>query len=306
MEHQAHTVAATIARAVERIRAAGSESARLDAEVLLASVLAIDRSGIVAYPSVPLSPTQAEAFETYVARRCSGEPVAYIRGIREFSGVALSVDRRVLVPRPETEMLVDLGIERVREALTSRPRPADTAPFLVWDVGTGSGAIAVAIAIELRKRRYGDAVHFHLSDISADALDVAKLNAAAHGVADLMTFRLGDLDDAAPGGSGRADLVVANLPYVPTASMADLPAAISFEPIVALDGGLDGLDVIRRLLPTLPDRLNTAGTALFEIGADQADLFAAAVGDALPGWHSRVHDDLAGLPRVVELQRADG
>ena len=306
MEHVTQTVGEAIAHSVERLRVSGSESARLDAEVLLGSVLGIDRSGIIAYPDIPLSPTQAAVFQSYLDRRCAGEPVAYIRGMREFGGVALRVDPRVLIPRPETETLVELAIERVRDALTSRPRPSGAAPFGVWDIGTGSGAIPVAMATQLRKLRYGEAVRYHLSDVSADALEVAKLNAVAHGVADLMTFALGDLAavDARP--AEPTDLLVSNLPYIPTRDLADLPVAIGFEPRLALDGGPDGLDIIRRLLRTLPGLLDDEGLALLEIGADQADAIWLAVNEALPDWHLSIHADLAGQARVAEVRRSGG
>lgn len=306
MQHATLTVGEAIARSVERLTASGSESARLDAEVLLGSALGIDRTGIIAYPTAPLGPGQARTFASYIDRRCDGEPVAYIRGIKEFYGLAISVDARVLIPRPETEKLVTLVIDRVREILTSAPRPVGSAPLLIWDIGTGSGAIPVAIASELRQRRYGEAVRFHLSDASTDALDVAKLNAAAHGLADLMTFAAGDLGEASLDRSGTADIIVANLPYVPTGSFTSLPIATSFEPRAALDGGADGLVVIRRLLTVLPDLLPAKGLALLEIGADQGDAITAAVAEALRGWSTTLHPDLSGQVRVAELQRIGG
>ena len=141
--------------------------------------------------------------------------MAYIRGLKEFYGAAIVVDDRVLIPRPETETLVELAVARIRADLTSAPRPAEAGPYLVWDVGTGSGAIAVAIGLELRRRRYGDAVRFVVSDISPEALTVATINAVAHGLADLFTFAQGDLTDVLPA-PRPVDLLVANLPYIPT------------------------------------------------------------------------------------------
>jgi release factor glutamine methyltransferase len=211
----------------------------------------------------------------------------------------------VLIPRPETETLVDLALERITTALTSGGRDARSEPFLVWDVGTGSGAIAVALASTLRRRRYGEAVRFHLSDVSPEALAVAVENAVSHGVADLMDFESGDLvsPDARP--SRRVDLLVANLPYVPGPMVPDLPVAASFEPVLALDGGEDGLTLLRRLLPGLPGVLVPRATALLEVGADHADRVQAAVAAELPGWSCSIRPDLSGVPRVADIGSPD-
>ena len=300
------TVGEAITAAADRLADAGSESPRLDAEVLLGNVLGVDRSGLIAYPMAPLGSGQVQRFEWYVERRSKGEPVAYIRGIKEFYGVALMVDPRVLIPRPETETLVTLAIERIRHELTTTPRPTDSEPYLVWDVGTGSGAIPIAIAAELRRHRYGDAVRFHLSDVSDDALDVAKLNAASQGVADLMSFAAGDLAEAGPTPNRSADLLVANLPYIPSESMPELPVGISFEPATALDGGPDGLGLIRRLLLSLDEVVAQRGMVLLEIGSDQGEAIESEMARTSPGWSSTVHADLSGRPRIVELQRSDG
>jgi release factor glutamine methyltransferase len=291
-----------LADASARLAASGSESARLDAEVLLADVLGVDRSGLIAHPEAVLSTGQIESYEAYIVRREAGEPVAYIRGLKEFYGAAISVDARVLIPRPETETLVELALARITADLTGAPRASDE-PYLVWDIGTGSGAIAVAVASELRRRRYGDAVRFLVSDISGDARDVATLNVVAHGLAHLFTFAEGDLVDVAPAPARPVDLLLANLPYVPAAMVPDLPVAASFEPAGALDGGPDGLDVIRRLLPRAPEVVAPGGAVLLEIGGDQAPLMRAAAAEALPGWSCTVHPDLSGSPRVALLER---
>jgi len=296
------TVGAVLQRATADLQASGSESARLDAEVLLGHVLGVDRSALGAHPEARLGPGQVAAYAASLERRAQGEPVAYIRGLKEFYGAAIVVDRRVLIPRPETEALVDLALEHIRADLTAAPRGRDAPPYVVWDVGTGSGAIAVALGIELRRRRYHDAVRFHVSDSSADALAVATINAVSHGLADLFTFARGDLTDVVP--SPRpVDLLVANLPYIPSAAIADLPVAASFEPVVALDGGPDGRALFRRLLPELPAAVCAAGTVLLEVGADQAEALAVAAAEALPHWSREVHPDLGGRPRVLRLQR---
>jgi release factor glutamine methyltransferase len=285
---------------VASLQAAGSETARLDAEVLLGHVLGIDRSALAAHPEAPLGTGQAAAFEASLERRRQGEPVAYIRGIKEFYGAAIIVDRRVLIPRPETETLVELALERIRAELTGSLRSRDAGPYLVWDIGTGSGAIPVALGEQLRRRRYGDAVRFHVSDVSKAAIDVATINVVSHGLADLFTFGVGDLLDALPS-PVPVDLLVANLPYIPSSALPALPVAASFEPMMALDGGPDGLAVIRRLLPGLPGALARGGVALLEIGGDQSDRVEAAVAELLPHWSCRLHDDLGGSPRVAEI-----
>jgi len=211
------------------------------------------------------------------------------------------VDARALIPRPDTELLVELALERIVDALVSAPRPSDAPPMRAWDMGTGSGAIAVSLAVTLRRRGFLDAVRLVASDVSPDALGVAIENAVAHGVADRIEFGVGDLLAVEPPPS-RVDLVAANLPYVRSAEIAGLRFSL-FEPTLALDGGPDGLDIIRRLLERLPDALTPGGGALLEIGADQADAVQGAVAAALPGWTTTVHPDLAGLPRVVAIDQ---
>jgi release factor glutamine methyltransferase len=302
----APTIGALISEATARLRASGSPSPRLDAELLLGHALRIDRAGLLAMPELTVGPEVARAFGESVARRERGEPVAYIRGLKEFYGLAFSVDPRALIPRPETERLVEIALERVREALLGQPRPAGTPALRVWDVGTGSGAIAISVAVECRRRGYADDVRVLATDSSADALALATENTVGHGVADTVTLRradLADLDAVTAAEWLPVELLCANLPYVPTAVLPELPVAASFEPTAALDGGADGLAVVRRLLPALPSVLASGGVALLEIGADQADAVADAVAAALPGWRLTVQRDLAGLPRVVELAR---
>jgi release factor glutamine methyltransferase len=299
------SVGEALVGASTRLHDAGSESARLDAEVLLGHVLGVERSTLAAHPEAALGIAQADAFERCLERRARGEPVAYIRGLKEFWGAALIVDERVLIPRPETEALVELAVAQVRTQLTSAPRDRSAAPFLVWDVGTGSGAIPVAMGLELRRRRYGDAVRFIASDVSADALAVATINIVSHGLADLVDIRQADLADATLT-SRPVDLLTANLPYIPTADIGGLPVAASFEPRVALDGGPDGLRLLSRLLAQLPSVLAAEGVAFLEIGSDQGPAVEAAVAELLPGWRCRIHPDLGGRPRVARLDSAGG
>lgn len=293
------SVAGLVAEASGRLLEAGSPSARLDAELLMGFTLGIDRTGVIAAGLTPVPPPAAAAFEGYVTRRLAGEPVAYIRGLREFHGLAFATDPRALIPRPETEQLVDQAVAEVAHRLTSAPRPAGSPPVRVVDVGTGSGAIAVSVVAALRRRRMDGEVAVTAVDISPDALDLARENAVAHATAERMTFHQGDLLE---GLGGAFDVVCANLPYVASGAIPDLAADLAFEPLLALDGGPDGLDVIRRLLVQLPGALARDGVALLEIGYDQGATVVAAAAEALPGWRCTVDTDLAGLPRVARVE----
>lgn len=298
------TVRDLLEPSVARLRAAGSPSPRLDAELLLGYVLGVDRAAVLAHPEAPVGTGQAAALETAVARRERGEPVAYIRGVKEFYGLAFTADPRALIPRPETELLVDLAQAWVRARLSSAPRAADARPMVVLDVGTGSGAIAVALAVTFRRRGYGDAVRQLATDVSADALGLAVENAVGHGVADAIEFYRADLLEGPPvGDEGTVDLLLANLPYVPSADLPALPVAASFEPAMALDGGPDGSRVIARLVEHLDRVLAPDGLALLEIGDGQGERLRTLVEEVLPGWTSVLHDDLGGTPRVLELAR---
>ena len=201
----------------------------------------------------PRSATAAAArFDEAVVRRESGEPVAYIRGVREFLGLAFVVDERGLIPRPETERLVELAEVEIARRLTGAPRPPGSPPIRVIDVGTGSGAIAVSLAVRLRRRRMADDVDILAVDDLDETLDLARENAVGHAVGDLVRFATADL---VPAIETPFDLILANLPYVATSALEGLAVGISFEPRHALDGGPDGLSMIGRLVAMLPDVL---------------------------------------------------
>ena len=189
--------------------------------------LGVDRVGVLAHPDAPVPGTAAAAFEGFVSRRERGEPVAYIRGFREFHGQAIATDPRALIPRPETELLVDEAITAVVNRLTAAPRTEGAPPLRVADVGTGSGAIAVALIAALRRRRMDEHVMVTAVDISPEALDLARENAAGHGVADRMRFREGDLLTI---GDTPYAVICANLPYVATGALDGLATDLSFEP----------------------------------------------------------------------------
>ena len=269
----------------------------------MGQVIGLDRTAVVAHQDAPLGVDHEATFEALVVRREAGEPVAYIREVKEFYGFALSVDTRALIPRPETELLVELAISRTRAAVAARPREPGAPRFRVLDVGTGNGAIAIAMARTLRRAGFGDVVRFTASDISEAALSLALENAVSQGVADLIDLRVADLLSSAVEIDQPPGVIVANLPYVATGALDALGPILAFEPRLALDGGPDGLDVIRRLLAELPRVLARDGIALLEIGADQAASAMAMAAEALPGWSATIHPDLAGLPRVMELER---
>jgi len=286
---------------IARLRESGSETARLDAELLLAHALDTDRTAILAHTDAAVGDGAAARFVASLDRRTAGEPVAYIRGIKEFHGLAFGVDPRALIPRPETERLVELAELEVVRRLVGAPRPAGSPPVRVIDVGVGSGAVAVTLAVLLRRRRMLDEVAIAATDVSEDAVQLAKENAVAHAVGDRIEFSTSDL---LPGSdTKRWDIVAANLPYVRSGAVPNLPVAASFEPATALDGGPDGLAVIGRLLDQLPQALAADGVALLEIGGDQEAGLRALASKRLPGWSCEVERDLGGLPRVAVLRR---
>lgn len=260
-------------RAADLVRGSGLE--RLDAELLLAHALGVDRGEFHRAPEREVPPGAEAAFRALAARRARAEPVAYLLGTKGFRWLDLAVDARVLVPRPETEGLVEAAVELL-------PRGAR-----VVDVGTGSGAIALALASE----RSDLAVV--ATDVSADALAVARGNAERLGLA--VAFASGDLLE---GVEGPIDAVVANPPYVADDEILP-PDVADWEPLLALRAGPDGLDVIRRLVPAAADR---APFLALEVGRGQAPAVAALCRDA---GLSRVavRSDLAGIPRVVVASR---
>jgi len=295
------TVRALLDVGIARLRESGSETARLDAELLLAHALDTDRTAILAHTDAPVGDGAAARFQASLDRRAAGEPVAYIRGIKEFHGLAFGIDPRALIPRPETERLVELAELEIVRSLLGAPRPAGSPPVRVIDVGVGSGAVAVTLAVLLRRRGMLDEVALAATDLSEDALQLARENAVAHAVGDRIAFSTADL---LPGSeTTRWDVVAANLPYVRSGAMPTLPVATSHEPPTALDGGPDGLTVIGRLLDQLPDALAPHGVALLEIGGDQEAALRALVIERLPGWSCEVERDLGGLPRVAILRR---
>ena len=257
---------------------------RLDAVFLLAHAGGVSRQEMIAHRERKLAPEVAERFEMLVARREAGAPLAYVTGEAGFYGRMFAVDERVLVPRPETELAVEWAVRHLRAI----GREAGTAA----DVGTGSGAIAVTLACELPD------LNVFASDASQPALAVARANAARNDVFQHVTFLHGDL--AAPLlPFAPFDCVVANLPYVPTAECAAPPDSVAFEPLVARDGGADGLALYRRLLPDLPSLIAPRGIALLEAAPVNARALEALVRAVLPSAGVETIVDYAELDRLV-------
>jgi len=296
------TVAELLQEGLLRLRESGSESARLDAELLLGHVAGLDRTALLAHPDAVVPDGATARYREALERRETGEPVAYIRGLKEFYGLAFAVDPRALIPRPETERLVELAEEEIVRRLVVGPRLPGARPIEIVEVGTGSGAAVIALAVSLRRRGMLDEVRLLATDVSRDAADLARENAVAHAVADRIDVAVADLF---PGATGPWDVLLANLPYVRADAIAGLPKAAGFEPRVALDGGPDGLAVIGRLLNALPGALTRDGVALLEIGGDQGMAIVDEVEQRLPGWSCRVELDLAQQPRVARIERAN-
>ena len=296
------TIAQALAWATHDLRAT-SETPRLDAELLLAHVLGWARAQLLAEGRLSLTETQAAAFRGLVMRRTALEPVAYLIGHKEFYGIDLMVDRRALMPRPETELLVELALGFARRRaqdersmkLDRSPLVVRPAPFVVADIGTGSGAIAIALALHLPEARI-DAI-----DISPDALALAQQNVERHGLDGRVRLQQGDLlaPLAAP-----VDLIVANLPYT---ILSEIDEGVRrYEPHQALDGGADGLALYRRLMAQAPAKLRPGGAVLLEIGATQAAAVTDLARRAFPDATVSVHRDLAGHDRVVVIDKMTG
>jgi release factor glutamine methyltransferase len=284
------TVRHALADAARRLEALGIEDAGLEAEFLLRYVLRLDRAAFLQKLQEPLGGEADSRYHEVLARRLNREPAAYITGRREFFGLELEVTPAVLIPRPETELLVEAAVALARDRLGGGTN------VMIADVGTGSGAVAVAIARTLPEARV------YATDISAAALSVAQRNAARHGVGNRVRFFGGDLLEPLP---EAVDVLVANLPYVTTADWRDLaPEVRDFEPRQALAGGEDGLDIIRRLLVQAPSHLRPGGAVALEIGAGQAEAVQALARRVFPTSRSELRRDLAGRDRVFLIDTA--
>lgn len=281
------TVGRAVVAGTQRLAGAGLDTPRLDSEVLLGHVLGFDRAQLYTHADRLLTDGERGRFEDLIDRRFRHEPVAYLVGRKAFYGIELAVDPRVLIPRPETELLVDLALD----LLASVDHGAER--HIVADVGTGSGAIALSIAANTSR------AHLYATDISHVALALAAENARRLGLADRVTFLQGDLLESVP---QPVHLIIANLPYIAEDEWSSLqPDIAEFEPALALSGGPDGLDLIRRLLAQAPAYLRPHGALLLEIGSRQGAEVAKLVAAALPGASVEVLMDYAYQDRIVRV-----
>ncbi len=267
------------------LTAAGIPDAHLEAELLLRRATNTGRAAFLALPDIDITDEQQALFRELLTRRLNREPAAYILGHREFYGLDFKVDPRVLIPRPETELLVD-------EALAwCRGRDAAT----LADIGTGCGAVAISLSVN------NPGATVYATDVSDGALEVAATNCRTHGVASRVKLLRGDLLTPL---LGPVDLIVANLPYVTEAEMTALLLEINrYEPRVALAGGADGLELVNRLCDAAPEYLKPHACLLLEMAPAQTAAVAARLRRIFPAAEVSVLQDLAGLARVVRLRR---
>jgi release factor glutamine methyltransferase len=271
-----------LARARGVLAESGIEDAPLEGEILLRHVLGISRSQLFTDPDIEFSPAQEQALNQLLERRARGEPAAYITGHREFYGLDFSVNISVLIPRPETELLVEKALEIARNG---------SVPTIA-DIGTGCGAIAISLAVNLPGAR------IYATDLSPGALKVARANCRRHGVAGRIVLLRGNLLEPL---KKPVDMIVANLPYV---SEADLPRTgpLRYEPVLALNGGQKGLDIIKVLCCQAREKLGRGGNLLLEIGQGQSDSVTGILREVFPAGRLGIHRDLAGIERVVTLR----
>lgn len=278
------TVDTALRSAIGRLHAAGIDTARLDARLLLGDVLKVETADLVAHPERPLAEPEIERFRALIERRCLHQPVSQLLARREFWGLTFRVTAETLIPRPETETIVEQALAGI---------PDRARALRVLDLGTGTGCLLLALLHELPQAT-GLAI-----DRSAGALAVASANADALGLTERAEFRLGNWTE---GLAERFDLMVSNPPYIATADVERLgPEVARYEPHLALDGGRDGLDCYRAIARGVSRCLQPDGRLLLEIGVGQGDSVAAifaAVGFACQARHN----DLAGVPRCLVLQ----
>jgi release factor glutamine methyltransferase len=279
------TVGEALRHTARRLEAVG-RTGRLDASLLLEHVTGTSRESFITDGERALSATENAALAGAVERRLAGVPIAYLTGRAGFYGRTFAVDERVLVPRPESEHLIDAALAGLRARSGAAGRVAD--------IGAGCGALAVTLAAEL------PGAWVFGTDISRDAIAVARSNAARNDVFQSCTFLNGDLGAPLVRFAPFA-CIVANLPYVPTAEIPAAPDPVSFEPRIALDGGPDGLALYRRLIAALPALTAPQATVVFEAAPGSIEQLAALVRAAFPGARAEIEADYAALPRVVRF-----
>jgi release factor glutamine methyltransferase len=287
------TIGAALRQAIRCLERHGVSEPRAAAEVLLGDLLATTRLRLYVEADCPLSTDQQAAYMLRLQRRRRGEPVQYITGKQEFWSLEFIVSPQVLIPRPESEVLVEHGARFVQQWCTAYPQ----ARLAVLDVGTGSGNLAISLAHALPQ------AHVWAVDCAYGALQVARQNAQRLGVAERLHWVCGDLVTAFQGGRRCFALCMANLPYVTTAEWHSLPREIKdYEPVDALCGGRDGLELIRRLIAASPEVLAPGGVLLLEVGWQQATAVQETIQQQQHFSSHGVYHDLAGIARVVWAQ----
>lgn len=290
----ADSVNHVLKNATRRLVAAGCDTPQLDAELLLAHTLPKTRTWLYQHAQDQLKQNQQEAFFKLIARRENHEPVAYIVGHKAFYDLDMLVNRHVLIPRPETELLVETVIQIANDRLENI---SSKSKFSIVDVGTGSGCIVIALAKHLPP------ANLLAVDISQRALEVARQNASRHRVSNKITFLVTDLLEplAVP-----VDIIVSNPPYISQPELTKatmMPEVNKFEPRLALDGGQDGLQIIHRLLRQAKEKLRPDGTLLVEIGSGQGPAVTQLAQTYFSGANIQIKPDLAGLDRLLLIQR---
>ena len=270
----------------ETLMRTGSPDAQLEAEVLIRHVLRIDRATFFRDLEQPVTDCDRERLDDLVNRRLNREPLNYITGLREFYGLDFEVSDSVLIPRQETELLVDTVISLAR----SRPK----CEMKICDIGTGSGAIAVSVAVNL------PSAEVMAIDISQRALDIADANRRMHGVYNRVSLRRGNLLEPV---DWKPEIIVSNPPYIRRSALSLLQPEIQYEPSVALDGGPDGLEVIRGLLRQSSDKVSSTGAILFEIDSSQKDSARMLSREYFPNSEISILDDLSGNSRAILIEK---
>ena len=265
----------------------GIPDARLEAEVMVMNVMRVARQDLFSQQETELSAQQEQDLAQFMERRRLREPLAYILGYKEFYGINLLVSPNVMIPRPETESLVE-------HALFMSLMGMETRELVIADVGTGTGAIAINLAIHL------PAARIYAIDTTDPVLDVASYNIRSHNVADRITLLQGDLLEPLP---EPVDLIVANLPYIPSQRIPTLQPEIQWEPKQALDGGADGLELATRLLTQASGKLKEQGVILLELDPEQMPAVAALAAQHLPEATTSIEKDLARLDRILVINR---
>lgn len=275
------TLKQALQRARDTLQSHRIENATLTAEVMLRYILKINRVQLYQVLDAELEPEQENELWSLVERHLTGEPVAYITGHKEFFGIDFYVDRRALIPRPETELLVEKTLELAE----------DKGVITIADIGTGCGTVAIALAVHLPKAK------IYATDISALALELAVRNCQQHQVLDKICFLQGNLLEPL---LEPVDIIVANLPYVKENEIV-LSRSLSFEPRLALDGGKDGLAQIRQFCTQITGKIKPGGSILLEIGEGQSSEVSSLLVNCLPAARVRVFKDFAGVERVVRM-----